>query len=50
MKAKSSRYGHNKGINEVVSRGYTHIGWRATHNIPGNRKKLRSIDANHAGR
>ena len=50
MKTKSSRHGHNKGIHEVVSRGYTHIGWRVTHNISGNWKKLRSCDAHHAGR
>ncbi len=25
--------GHNKGVHEVVSRGYTHVAWRAADNV-----------------
>ena len=50
MKTKSNRHGHNKGIHEVVSRGYTHIGWRTANNSSQNGKKSRSYDAHHAGR
>jgi hypothetical protein len=28
MRTKSDRHGHNKGLREVVSREYTHVGWR----------------------
>ena len=47
MKTKSKRKGHNKGIQEVVSRGYTHVGWRLTRNGLWTPTKLENSDAHH---
>lgn len=30
MKIKMHRVGHNKGVREVLTRDYTHVGWSLT--------------------
>lgn len=47
MRTKSHRKGHNKGIHEVVSRDYTHVGWQITRGASNTPRKTRGYDAHH---